>query len=301
MRGEGDDRVGPKPPGVAQLTPVPLTATAFYYYGSWVLAQTARLLGRADDETKYTALAAAVKAAFNKRFYDAGAGRYATGSQCANAIPLVMDLADPAHRASVLESVVTDVRARGNALTAGDVGYRYLLRALAEGNRSDLIFDINNQSQKPGYGYQLSQGATSLTEAWDAGRASSQNHFMLGQIVEWFYHDLAGIRCDPAGPGFKKIIIRPAVVGDLTWVRGGYNSMHGQIRSEWRREANTLTLKVAIPPNTTGTVWVPANAAGAFPKAYGREGDNRLKSLGRKEGCHRFEIGSGEYEFQSSL
>ncbi|HEY5915229.1 MAG TPA: family 78 glycoside hydrolase catalytic domain, partial [Verrucomicrobiae bacterium] len=142
--------IGPKPPGVAQLTPVPLTATAFYYYDSWVLAQTARLLGRADDATRYSELAAAVKDAFNKRFYDAEAGRYATGSQCANAIPLVMDLADPAHRASVLESVVTDVRARGNALTAGDVGYRYLLRALAEGNRSDLIFDINNQSQKPG-------------------------------------------------------------------------------------------------------------------------------------------------------
>jgi alpha-L-rhamnosidase len=93
----------------------------------------------------------------------------------------------------VLDAIVRDVRNRGNALTAGDVGYRYLLRALADGGRSDVIFDINNQSDKPGYGYQLKKGATSLTEAWDAGRGSSQNHFMLGQIQEWFYHDLAGI------------------------------------------------------------------------------------------------------------
>jgi len=75
---------------------------------------------------------------------------YATGSQCANSISLVMGLCDPANRAAVLDAVVGDVRARGNALTAGDVGYRYLLLALAEGGRSDVIFDLNNQSDKTG-------------------------------------------------------------------------------------------------------------------------------------------------------
>ena len=112
---------------------------------------------------------------------------------------------DPTNRAAVLDAIVRDIRARSNALTAGDVGYRYLLLALAEGGRSDVIFDMNNQSEKPGYGYQLKKGATSLTEAWNAGRGSSQNHFMLGQIMEWFYHDVAGIGGDPAGPGFKKL------------------------------------------------------------------------------------------------
>jgi alpha-L-rhamnosidase len=68
-----------------------------------------------------------------------------------------------------------------------------------------VIFDLNNQSDKPGYGYQLKMGAPSLTEAWNADRGSSQNHFMLGQIMQWFYADLAGIASDPAGPGFKSI------------------------------------------------------------------------------------------------
>ena len=31
----------------------------------------------------------------------------------------------------------------------------------SENGRSDVIFDINNQSDKPGYGYQLKMGATS--------------------------------------------------------------------------------------------------------------------------------------------
>jgi hypothetical protein len=249
--------IGPKPPGVAQLTPVPLTATAFYYYDASILARAAALIGRPDDAKRFAELAAETRAAFNRTFFNRTNGQYATGSQCANSIPLVMDLTDPPNHASVLAAVAEDVRGRGNALTAGDVGYRYLLRALADGGRSDIIFDINNQSEKPGYGYQLRQGATSLAEAWDAGRASSQNHFMLGQIMEWFYHDLAGIASDPAGPGFKKIIIRPSPAGDVTWVKCRYDSIHGQISSDWKREGPDFTLTVSIPANTSATIFVP--------------------------------------------
>ncbi len=288
--------IGPKPPGVAQLTPVPLTATAFYYYDTWVLAQTAALLGKNDDANKYSTLAGEIKEAFNRRFYHPDTAQYATGSQCANAIALVMDLAPAADRAKVLEKIVADVHQRGNALTAGDVGYRYLLRALADGDRSDVIFEINNQSEKPGYGYQLKQGATSLTEAWDAGRGSSQNHFMLGQIVEWFYHDLAGIRGDPSGPGYKKIIIKPAIVGDLSFVRASYDSMHGEIKSEWRRNGGTLILKVTVPANTTATVWVPAREGS---KVECSSGGKSARTLGRRAGYDVFDIPSGSYEFRS--
>lgn len=79
----------------------------------------------------------------------------------------------------------------------------------ADGGRSDVIFAMNHQSEKPGYGYQLARGATSLTEAWNASPYSSQNHFMLGQIMEWFYGDLAGLAPDPTAPGFKNILVRP--------------------------------------------------------------------------------------------
>ncbi|HXP61531.1 MAG TPA: family 78 glycoside hydrolase catalytic domain [Dongiaceae bacterium] len=292
--------LGPNPPGVAQLTPLPLTATAFYYYDTWILSQAAGLLGKAGDARHYAESAAAIRAAFNQRFFNPATGQYATGSQCANAIPLVMGLAEATHRQSVLEGIVKDVRARGNALTAGDVGYRYLLRALAEGGRSDVIFDVNNQSEKPGYGYQLRQGATSLTEAWDAGRESSQNHFMLGQIMEWFYHDLAGISGDAAGPGFKKVIIKPAMVGDVTWAKATFKSLRGDILSSWTRNESGCTLKVSLPPNTTATVSIPAKS----PREVTESGVLAERSPGvrfiRQEGQRAlFEVASGEYDFRS--
>ena len=293
--------VGPRGPGAAQLTPLALTATAFYYYDAWVLARTAALLGFSEDAKKYEELAGQIRAAFNKAFFKPETGQFSTGSQCANAIPLVMDLAEPANRATALESVAKDVRNHGNAVTAGDVGYRYLLRALADGGRSDVIFDMNNQSEKPGYGYQLKQGATSLTEAWDAGRGSSQNHFMLGHIIEWFYHDLAGIGCDAAGPGFKKIIIKPQPVGDLTWARAGYDSIRGKIVSDWKRAGGKFSLAITIPPNTTATVFLPARSQDgiteneqALPQAKG------VKFLRMESDRAVLAVESGSYRFSSA-
>jgi hypothetical protein len=213
-----------------------------------------------------------------------------------------MGLAGPEQRPGVLDAIVADVRRRGNALTAGDVGYRYLLRALADGGRSDVIFDMNNQSEKPGYGYQLAHGATSLTEAWDANRNSSQNHFMLGQINEWFYHDLAGIQGDPAGPGFKKIVIKPTVVGDLTWVKAAYNSVRGRIASEWRREGDRLSLKVTIPPNTTATIIVPAKDAGCVTESGQPAATSAaVRFLRLDAGTAVYAVGPGDFAFDSVL
>jgi len=294
--------IGPKHPGVAQLTPIALTATAFYYQDAEIMSRSAALLGKMDDAKHFSDLAENIRAAFNEKFYDPTNHFYATDSQTANSIPLVMGICEPTNRAGVLDSIVADVQKRGNALTAGDVGYRYLLRALADGGRSDVIFDINNQSDKPGYGYQLKKGATSLTEAWDAGRDSSQNHFMLGQIQEWFYHDLAGIQNDPASAGFKKIIIAPQPVGDVTWAKASFNSVHGPITTEWKRDAKTFVLNLSIPPNTTATVFVPAESVDdvresgvAAAKSPG------VKFVRQENGSVVFEIASGKYQFITTV
>jgi hypothetical protein len=125
---------------------------------------------------------------------------------------------------------------------------------------------------------------------------------MLGQIMEWFYHDLAGIQCDPNGPGFAGIIIKPQPVGDITWVKAGYDSIRGRIASDWNRSPDRFTLKVTIPANTTATVFIPAQAAdrvteGRLPAAKA-EG---VKFLRCESGVAVYEIGSGRYEFSSRL
>jgi len=247
--------LGPNPPGNAQLTPIALTATAIYYADVRALAAMAQRLGQTTDANTYTTLAGNIQTSFNNQFYNAVTGSYSTGSQTANAMPLALGLVDSANQQKVVDALVAQVRKDRNSVTAGDIGHRYLLRALADAGRSDVIYDLHSKTTGPGYGYILSLGYTALTEGWDG--SNSKDHFMLGHIMEWFYHDLAGIRSDPTGPGFKKIIFRPTVVGDVTWANATYASIRGSISSNWILSNGQFTLGVTVPPGTTATVYLP--------------------------------------------
>ena len=254
--------IGPGEPGFAKNTPNALTATAFYYQDAKILSQTGKLLGKLEDADLFARESDQIKTAFNRRFYLPEKGYYATGSQTSSAIPLAMDLVESENRPRVLAQLIKDIQDRGNGITAGDVGYRYVLRALADASRSDLVFDMNNQSEKPGYGYQLKMGATSLTEAWDTHASSSQNHFMLGQINEWFYHDLCGIQ---PRDGFKRFTIRPAPVPGLNWAKASYESEYGRIESGWRRVGKQIRYQITVPPNSRATI----ELLGQTPKIVG--------------------------------
>jgi alpha-L-rhamnosidase len=294
--------VGPERSGVSQHTPPPITATAFYFQDAVLMSRFALLLGKQADAARYARLAEELRLAWLGKYLNAD-GTYATNSQCANSLALVMGLAEPNDRVAPLEAIVKDVIARGYAVTAGDVGFRYLLLALADGGRSDVIYQLINQDDKPGYGYQLKRGATALTEAWDANHNSSHNHFMLGQIIEWYYETLVGINVHPTEPpGFKRILIKPTPVGDLTSARAAFSSVRGRIACGWTREGDQFTLDVTIPANTTATVYVPTTDA-----AYVAEGGEPARNAAgvrfvRVEGDRAvYEIDSGTYRFTSTF
>jgi len=283
-------------------TPKELISTAFYYYNADVVAKAARLLKNNNDATKYEALAKSTKAVFTKTFFNDTTKQFGTGSQCANAMALAMGLADADDREAVLDNLVADIENRKYENTTGEVGMRYVFEALADGGRSDVAYRMNNQDTQPGYGYQLKMGATALAETWDAWRDNSQNQFMLGHIIQWFYHDLAGIQMDVTKPCWKNFVIRPVIVEDLTEVKASYKSIHGKIVSEWKRDGNKLTMHVVVPPNTTATIYIPAKTVAAVTESG--------KAIRQMKGGKFMAIelsyvvvkcGSGNYKFEASL
>jgi len=292
--------LGPKRPGPAQLTFPNFTSTAFMYEDARILARAAGLIGRADDARDYAAKAERIRTMINKAFYHADTGSYAGDTQCANAIALVMDIAEPGDRDRVLASLVKDVESRGDATTAGDVGFRYVLQALAQGGRSDVIYRMVNQDAKPGYGYQLKMGATSLTEAWDANRHASQDHFMLGQVMEWFYRDLAGIDFDPDAPGFGKVILRPQPVEGLAWVDASYDSIHGPVSARWEHRGDRFLLTVTVPANSSATVSVPSGDGVVMEGGSRAESSSGVTFVERRGYRSVFAVGSGSYSFETS-
>lgn len=291
--------LGPKKSGAPQHTPPPVTATAFLYHNATLLAETAKLLNQPADAKHFEQRASEIRESYNREFFNAETGSYATGSQCANAMPLVFGIVEPQHRSNVLNAIIADLESRDYLMTAGDVGFRFLLQALAQNGRQDVIYRMINQDEKPGYGFMLKKGETSLTEAWDANLTTSHNHFMLGHITEWFYKDLIGIDCDLSGPGFKRIIIKPQPTGDLTWARASYDSVRGKIVSHWRKSSGAFELDVTIPANTRAIVHLPAASVQQVIESGKQlaevEGVLAIRQAGSQVLC---EIGSGDYRFQ---
>ena len=80
---------------------------------------------------------------------------------------------------------------------------------------------------------------------------------MLGHLMEWFYTGLGGIKQESGSSAFKKIIIRPEIVGDITQVNTSYLSPYGKIKSEWKKEQNSLEMRVEIPSNTEASIFFP--------------------------------------------
>lgn len=292
--------LGPKFPGEAQLTPKAVTATSIWFYDAKLLGKMAALTGMNEDAGYYSGLAEEIRKAFNKKFLDPITKVYSTGSQTAYAMPLFFGMADDTLRSRIVGNLIRTVNENNKALTAGDIGYRYLLRVLEEEGKSQLIYEMNSKTDVPGYGYQLSKGATSLTESWAALKYVSNNHMMLGHLMEWFYGGPGGIRQAPGSTGYENLLIQPSIVGDLRWAETTYNSIHGKIAVSWEIEAGKLSMNVLIPVGCNAIVSIPQADPSLITENNIRLNDSKdVRDIASSEGTTRCRISSGEYSFKT--
>jgi alpha-L-rhamnosidase len=292
--------LGPNTYGEAQLTPKALTATAIYYYDNKLMAKMAALTGEEQDALYYNKMAEEIRKSFNTKFLDPVTKVYSTGSQTAYSMPLFFGMVDDTVKNEVVGNLIKSINQNKKALTAGDVGYRYLLMSLEQEGQSQLIYEMNSKTDVPGYGYQLSKGATALTESWAALKNVSNNHLMLGHIVEWFYSGIGGIKQIPDSSSYNNILIAPEMIGDLTWAETTFNTVHGEIVTNWKIEENNFILRVKIPVSCKAVVAVPQSDRDKIivnDKPIGNTMEVRI--INQTDGNTMCEISSGEYLFKT--
>jgi alpha-L-rhamnosidase len=79
-----------------------------------------------------------------------------------------------------------------------------------------------------------------------------------------------------------------------------FESNHGRITSNWKREGDGLTMDVTIPPNTTATVHVPTkNAEGVTESGKPASQSDGVKFLRMENSAAVYAVGSGHYQFRS--
>lgn len=291
-------------PAESRFTPADLTAMATFHLCAQIVSQAATVLQHHDDAEAYRALSGLIAREFNRRCFNSDSGEYRNLGSCqtANAMALVCGLVDDRDRARVADAIVNDLKRRNDQQTSGDVGFHYLVRALADTGHSDVLFRILNRTDLGSYAYLVNAGWTSLPESWDAYSHCSMNHCMLGHVQEWLAMNLGGIQLSAreGAAAFKRSVIRPVLGPGVTSAGYTFQSPYGEIQAQCEVRRGVFHLDVTVPCNTEADVFVPAAGAEAV-----REGDrlatdrDDLPFLGMSEGNAVFRVGSGRYRFRA--
>ena len=178
-------------------------------------------------------------------------------TQTSQATALFHGLVPEALRSKAFGVLLDQIAENGGRLTTGMFGTGFLLQCLSDAGRDDVAYSLVATREYPGYGFMLDQGATTLWEHWSRAEHWSRNHPMYSAVSAWFQRSLLGIRQADGSVGWQHIVVKPSVVGDLTWARGHLDTVRGRIRSEWQTNGAGLLFDVEIPANTRATVFVP--------------------------------------------
>lgn len=253
-----DERVGATDPYLA--------ANVSYADSTRLLAETAALLGYAEDAAHYRALHDSIVEAF-RREYLTPTGRMVSETQTALTLALHFGMLPETQRPAAAARLATSVEAHKNHIITGFVGTPFVCDVLSDNGRHDLAGKLLLQDDNPSWLYEVKMGATTIWERWDSilpdgsfnpANMNSLNHYAYGSIGSWMYRRLGGL--EPLEPGYRRFRFQPQPVRGITWAECSLDSPYGIIRCAWRCENGRYTLDLTVPANTTAEVHLPEQA-----------------------------------------
>ena len=288
----------------ARITTGEYLGSSYFYHYLRLMEGYAGMLNRTEDVAYFGDLAERMKVAFNKEFFNPETRQYSNNSATANILALAFELVGPEHEQEVFNNLVEKIEVDNNSHVAtGLIGQQYVNRILTKYGRADLAHTVNTQTDFPGYGNMIENGATTIWELWNSNMIgpimNSRNHvMMLGDFLIWLYEDLAGIKPDVENPGFKHIIMKPTLIEGLSFVKASHKSPYGMIRSEWRIEGKDFEWELSIPVNTTATLFLPVKDK---PEILEEGKIYQVSDSTLQNGVVTLNLSSGNYHFVSTL
>ena len=175
-----------------------------------------------------------------------------------------------------------------------------LLLALSDVGYNEDAARLLDQRTEPSWGFMANQNTT-MWEAFDAStRNLSLNHWTHSAASEWLWRNVAGLNPDEQHPGYQSFTLHPRPSAEVASCNASYDSIRGPIVINWNRARNQFTLALAIPANSSATVFIPASSADGVTEsgqpAPQAKGVTWLRSEPNEE---VFQVGSGNYKFNS--
>lgn len=284
--------------------PIPLSSTAFHYYDASIVADAARVLGLTADAARYDSLKSEIGRAFVAKFYDPQAKTF--GSQTADAMALDFGLVPDGDEKAVSDAIVRNMKEKyHDFLHTGIFGLGRVGPALSRNGNAQAAWDVFTKKGENSFEYMWANAdATSLWETLPINekskqlvlRGSSLSHPMQGVYDTWFYEDIAGIRPDASGPGFKVTRFEPTLTDQLEWAKASLDTPYGRTVSDWSKRDGKLHWQIVIPANASGLVALPE---GKTVKVNGSAFDASLYPVARqKAGSTLYRFPSGAYTIE---
>ena len=245
---------------VYETTPKDVLATAFYAYDAYIMSQIYTVLGKADKAEYYGKRFEEIAAAFREEYFLSD-GKIKGDTQCVYILALKFGLVSGEDKEKAVSHLKRKINEADNHLNTGFLSVGYLLPVLCDNDLSGLAYDILLCDTYPSWFYSIKNGATTVWERWNSYTAedgfgddgmNSFNHYSLGSCYEWMYEYMMGIK--PAQPGFKEFYYRPYPDRRVDRIKGTYNSVNGQIISEWKRTDKGFDLRLTVPVNTKAVI-----------------------------------------------
>lgn len=299
-------------------TPHDFIASAFYYYSSKIVSDTAKLLGKIEQSEAYHQLSEEIKASIQQEFFTS-TGRLAVPTQTGYLLALFIGLVPDEYVERVQSDFIERMLEDNVHLRTGFVGTPYLCRVLSNIGANDLAYRLLLNEDFPSWLYAVNLDATTIWERWNSldvdgsirapkivghdpdaasrsAKMNSLNHYAYGSVVEWMFRDMCGLNPSLGADrvkGFRHALIAPKPDHSLEWAKARYRSIAGYYESGWRIDAHGyLTVEIVIPFNAKAQVILP-DAQMDDVSLNGQKLDR-----GEQVGDHvELTLGAGKYQF----
>jgi alpha-L-rhamnosidase len=253
----------------------PPAAAANYILSVEAMGAMAQALGEDADHAKYISWLDTYRTEYHDTYYNAALESYGKTDleiQTMSAVALGASAVPPGKQSDVIGALIADIESRDHHLTVGATGQKWLLRMLtAKGGAAghDTALKLAAQDSFPGWGYWVSQGATTCWESWPGVQGPSHpgvrgrpinppthNHiFLCGGVGAWMFRSLGGI--SPASPGYGAVTIAPQISPTLdpSSCNASVVTVRGEVKSSWVRQSDVTsdgTLPAACSSTTSG-------------------------------------------------
>ncbi|WP_426625318.1 family 78 glycoside hydrolase catalytic domain [Leifsonia sp. McL0607] len=239
-----------------------VVATACAYHSARIVADTAALLGRAEEEAEFRAIAEDLRAAFDREYVRDGV----VTSDCTTvyALAIQFGLLDAGDEEVAGERLAELAAEAGFRISTGFAGTPFIADALTKTGHTEVAYRLLLERECPSWLYPVTMGATTVWERWDSmlpdgtinpGEMTSFNHYALGAVADWMHRVVGGLA--PLKPGYASVLIAPQPGGGLTEAATSLETPHGRVSVRWSLDGDLLTVDAELPEGVDGVLRLP--------------------------------------------